>query len=120
MRLLLAAGKADLRLALELLLNEQPGVEIVGTASESDGLLALIHTTHPDMIVTDWRLPGRLMPAIISDASKSESQPRIIILANDSSDCEAALGAGADAAVLKGASPHLLLATFQSIRSRAA
>ena len=58
MRLLLAAAQPNLRLSLELFLSEQPGVEIVGSASESAGLVALIHTTDPDMILTDWDLPA--------------------------------------------------------------
>ena len=120
MRVLLAAGRADLRLSLELLLSEQPGVEIVGSASEGDGLLALIHTTKPDLLVTDWEIPGRPMPAIISEAIKSNPHPRILILASSNSGCQAALGAGADAAVLKGSSPNLLLTTFQNVRSKSA
>jgi DNA-binding NarL/FixJ family response regulator len=118
MRLLLAAGQADLRLSLELLLSEQPGVEIVGSASESDGLLALIQTSEPDMILTDWDLPGRPLATILSEQDRSYDLPKTIILTASDRDRQAAIEAGADAAVLKGASPDLLLSAFQEIRTQ--
>jgi len=118
--LLLATAQTDLRLSLELLLSEQPGVEIVGTASESDGLLALTRTCRPDMIMTDWNLPGRPLPNILSEAANLPTHPKIIILTTLNSYNQAALDAGADAVVLKGASPDLLLATFERVRGKAA
>lgn len=117
MRLLLATAQPDLRLSLELLLGEQPGVKIVGTVSESDGLLALIHTTTPDMIVTDWDLPGRPLTAIFNETNLPKP-PKIIILINRISDTQRAQETCADAVVLKGASPDILLKTFQQVRKQ--
>ena len=54
MRTVLAIGDSDLLLALQLLLNEEPRVNIVGTTSELDGLLSLIETTGPDLVLLDW------------------------------------------------------------------
>jgi MFS family permease len=67
--------QADLRLSLELLLSEQPGVEIVGVASESSGLLALIETSKPDMIVSDWELLVR--PLVTIPPERDQSCPRL-------------------------------------------
>jgi len=118
MRLLLAAGKANLRLSLELLLSEQPGVEIVGSASEGAGLLALIQTSEPDMILSDWDLPGRPLATLLAGRDQSYHLPKTIILTTSNRDRQAALDAGADAAVLKGASPDLLLSAFQELRTQ--
>jgi DNA-binding NarL/FixJ family response regulator len=118
MRLLLAAGKADLRLSLELLLSEQPGVEIVGVTSESDGLLALIRTAEPDMILADWDLPGPSLSNVIAQAQQKQHPPKTIVLVADNSDCQIAVNAGADAVVLKGSSPDILLSAFQKLRSQ--
>ena len=120
MRLVLATAHTDLRLSLELLLSEQPGVIIVGAVSEGDGLMALIGTTNPDMVMAEWDLPGRSLPTIISALEKSDPHPRIIILTGRNRDCQTAVAAGADAAVLKGASPDFLLTTFREVRSRPA
>ena len=116
MRLLLAAGQPNLRLSLELLLSEQPGVEIVGSASESDGLLALIHTSKPDMILTDWDLPGPPLANVIAEAYQKQHPPTTIVLVTHNSDYQTAVNAGADAVVLKGSSPDLLLSAFQKLR----
>ena len=118
MRLLLAAGQADLRLSLELLLSEQPGVEIVGSASESDGLLALIQTSKPDIILTEWNLPGRSLATILPERERSLHHPKTIVLTASNRDCRVAIEAGADAVVLKGASPDFLLSAFQEIRTQ--
>lgn len=116
MRLLLAAEKADLRLSLELLLSEQPGVEIVGSASESKGLLALIHTSDPDMILMDWDLAGRSSVNIIAEAKQLQQSPTTIVLITYSSDYQMAVEAGANTVVLKGSSPDVLLSAFQELR----
>ena len=59
MNVVLAVRQAHARLALELLLNEEPGVMVVGTASETEGLLALTWIAHPDLVVLEWGLDGR-------------------------------------------------------------
>ena len=41
MRVLLADQRPDVRLSLAILLGKEPGVSIVGSASETEGLLAL-------------------------------------------------------------------------------
>lgn len=70
MRVLLADQNPDIRLALAILLNKEPGVTVVGSVSETTGLLALIQSTQPDIIILDSRLPGipttELFPAFHS------------------------------------------------------
>ena len=118
MRLLLAAGKTDLRLSLELLFSELPGVEVVGSASETGGLMALIKTSEPDMVLTDWDLPVWPLATILSKRERSYHLPKMIVLAASNSECRAAKEAGADAAVLRGSSPDLLLSAFQELRTQ--
>ena len=116
MRLLLATAHLDLRLSLELLLSEQPGVEIVGAASECDGLVALTRTTKPDIIVTDWELPGRPLSPIIAAAHLFSPPPLTMVLLSENSSYQEAIESGADAVVEKGASPDVLLTTFQKLQ----
>lgn len=116
MRLVLAAGQLNFRLALELLLSEQPGVDIVGTASECAGLSALVQTTKPDLILAEWDLPGISLPKIIGEADSLQPPPMIMILINENSSYQTALQAGANAVVLKGISPDVLLAAFNKFR----
>lgn len=119
MRLLVAAPESNLRLSLELLLSEQPGVKIVGTASESDGLLALIRTTKPDIVIANWDLPERPLSSIISHTNKQSNPPKFIILTTTYSESQTAKRAGADFTVMKGSSPDILLDTFQRASNQA-
>ncbi len=116
MRLLLAATEPDLRLSLQLLLGEQPGVVIVGTASEGDGLLALMRTSRPQMIVTEWDLPGHPLPALIAEAHYLQPFPASVMLMAGEANYAAAENSGADAVVLTGASPEFLISAFHRLQ----
>jgi DNA-binding NarL/FixJ family response regulator len=56
MRVLLADDKVDLRSALRLLLEQEPGVELIDEVSDIDGLLAQVNRLHPDLLLLDWEL----------------------------------------------------------------
>jgi DNA-binding NarL/FixJ family response regulator len=45
-------------LALEILLREEPGTDIVGTASEAAGVRSLLQASLPDLVMFDLDLPG--------------------------------------------------------------
>ena len=116
MRLLLATAQPDLRLSLELLLSEQPGVEIVGAASESDGLVALTRTTDPDLVVTEWDLPGRAMSKTITELHHFRRPPVVLLLIGDISSNEEVIDSGADAVIAKGSPPDHLLAVIKQLQ----
>ena len=112
MRMLLATADPDLRLSLELLFDEQPGVQIVGIASEGEGLQALLRTTRSHLILADWNLPGLLLSAIIDEARQMQPSINTLIMVNSGEGLEPARDSGADAVVLKGTPPDHLLAVF--------
>ena len=118
MRILLAIEDGDLRLSIELLLSQEPSVTVVGFASEAEGLLALLDSARPDLVILDWDLPGRpvteLMPHILIHFPKI----RVILLGTEPAFKEMALQAGADAFVVKGDPPEKLLDAFRQARSR--
>ena len=58
MRVLLADDQAQVRSALRLLLTQEPGLSVVGEATEAQALLAQAEDIHPDMVLLDWELPG--------------------------------------------------------------
>jgi DNA-binding NarL/FixJ family response regulator len=110
---LLAAENPDLRLALELLLHEQPGVTVVGTASETKGLLALIEITSPDIVIMEWELPGPLPVGGMHQVLGLAHPPCFIVLGRNAKAKEDALAAGAAAFVLQGGSPDELIAVLR-------
>ncbi|MGB5845598.1 MAG: response regulator [Anaerolineales bacterium] len=117
MRILLASGDTDLRLAIQLMLSEEPGITIIGSASDCKGLIALIKSTSPDLVLLDWELPGSNMEAVLLDIKTFASQPKInlIVLGRQPSMRQAALQAGADEYVVIGDPPDVLLETFRQL-----
>lgn len=55
-KVLLVEDYAPIRAQLEQLVLTVPGATIVGTADNPDDALALIDTTHPDVVVVDLQL----------------------------------------------------------------
>jgi DNA-binding NarL/FixJ family response regulator len=113
MRVLIATAQPNLRLSLEIYLSEQPGVDIVGSASSSGSLVALIQTARPDIVITDWELPGPPLPLLLKSMVETQ-KPKIIILNNDE-DQHLVREKGADAIVPKGTPPELLLKTLRQL-----
>jgi DNA-binding NarL/FixJ family response regulator len=56
-RVVLAEDNALLRQGVEKLIDHQEGLELVGTANDLPGLLALVEHVEPDVVVTDIRMP---------------------------------------------------------------
>jgi DNA-binding NarL/FixJ family response regulator len=110
MRILLADPQAKVRFALRVLLERQPGLEVVGEADSAEGLLAHIALSAADLVLLDWNLagavPARLLLALRHD------HPGLVVVALSSrpESRQAALSAGADAFVSKGNPPEHLLA----------
>jgi DNA-binding NarL/FixJ family response regulator len=119
MDIVLASARADLRFSMEVLLREQPGVVVTGTATGSEGLLALIETTSPILAILDWDLPGRAIEDVLARAQAADRRPYIIVLGKDAPTERIALAAGADDFVLYGDSPQYLLDAVQQARSQA-
>ena len=116
MRTLLAIEQHDLRLALELYLDQEPGVTVVSTASEAASLRALLRTARPDLVLLDWDLPGHDPSSLLIEAKRLRSPPHVILLGKDQNVKQAALAAGADAFVLRGDLPDELLAAIRHAR----
>ena len=66
MDIVLASARTDLRFAMEVLLREQPGMVVTGTATGSEGLLALIETIHPALVILDGDLPGQPIEDVLA------------------------------------------------------
>jgi DNA-binding NarL/FixJ family response regulator len=117
MDVVLASAKSDLRFALEVLLREQPGVSVVGTATGASGLLALIDSTSPDLVILDRSLPGRPWPDLLTAVCAGGARPCLIVLGKDQAARQEALGAGADAFVQLGDPPDSLLEAVEAART---
>ena len=116
MKILLATEDTNLRLSLELVLSEEPAVTVAGAASESEGLLALIKSTRPAIVLLDWNLPGRPPADVLAESCCRPESAYFIVLGSSAEDKQTALSAGADAFVVKGDPPDRLLSAFRTVR----
>jgi DNA-binding NarL/FixJ family response regulator len=117
MRIVLASAQLDLRLALEILLREEPGTDIVGTASETASVRSLLQSSLPDLFILDWDLPGYALIQLLAEARRLRRCPQIIVLGREGARQEA-LAAGADAFVFCGDLPGDLTAAILQSRAR--
>lgn len=119
MRIVLASAQFDLRLALEILLREEPGTDIVGTASEAASVKSLLQSCRPDLVLLDWDLPGNHTPIqLLAEARTLRPRPQVIVLGRDEAVRQEALAAGTDAFVSSGDLPCDLMDAIRQSRAR--
>lgn len=126
MRILLADDQPQIRSALRLLLEQEPGLTVVDEASEVDDLMARVEASQPDVVLMDWELPDRrpLSPslhprrALISALRSLNDHLAVVALSGRPEASRSALAAGADAFVSKGDPPERLLSTLQALDGR--
>jgi DNA-binding NarL/FixJ family response regulator len=113
MRILLADDEARVCSALKLMLEHQPGLQVVGEVGEAHSLLAEVRATQPDLLLVDWELPG--LPASTLFPALRDLVPTLIIVVLSSRPhvSHAAALAGADAFVSKVDPPEKVLAAVR-------
>ena len=114
LRILLATKDKNLRLAVYLVVSQEPGMDIVGTASDSSSALALFKTTNPDVVLMDYEICEATTGVALDAMKGSEDPAHIIVLGLNSREKDEALKAGADNFVRKGSAPHELVKAIQA------
>jgi DNA-binding NarL/FixJ family response regulator len=113
MRVLIADDGCKVRFALQVLLDSQPGLEVVGQATYAQDLSVQVEATEPDLVLLAWELSG--LDALGSIPALREVRPHlmVIVLSGRPEARQAALDAGADVFVSKTDPPEHLLAAIQ-------
>lgn len=114
MRIIVADDQAKVRSALRLVLEEQSGIEILGEAVDSTGLLDWVKAVCPDLILLDWELPGLPSAALLPLLHYYCSDLKMIALSSRPEIEQTALAAGAHAFVCKTDPPEQLLAQLHA------
>jgi DNA-binding NarL/FixJ family response regulator len=120
MRILLADDQSKVRFALRVLLERQPGVEVVGEAADAADLLAQTEASRPDLVLLGWELPGLDKADLPSALRQVCPDLTIVALSARPELRQTTLGAGANEFVCKCDPPQRLLSiiadhTCQSI-----
>lgn len=119
-RVVVADDQEIVRAGLTMLLNAQPGIEVVGQAADGQEAVTLARALRPDVCLLDIRMPG--MDGVeatrrIAGPDVVEPIAVVIITTFDLDEyVHAALKAGARGFLLKDAGPELLA---QAVRAAA-
>lgn len=116
-RVAIVDDHAILRQGLRALLEMESDLEVVGEAADTQGALALVRETRPDIVLSDVALPGRSGLDIIGELRACCPSLRILVLTAHGSEeyIRVALNARADGYVLKESSREELLLAIRSV-----
>jgi DNA-binding NarL/FixJ family response regulator len=80
-------------------------VEVVATASDGDHAVALAAETRPDVALVDFRMPRLAGVELVARLREAAPETRVVVYTADADEAlvRGALGAGADAVLLKEA-----------------
>jgi DNA-binding NarL/FixJ family response regulator len=120
-RIILADDHALFRSGVKRILEEVPGVEVVGEAADGMELLALLKEMTPDLVILDISMPKLRGLEAIQEVKVSHPQVKILILTmhKDEEYLSYALNAGAAGFILKqDADPELLEALITIRRGK--
>lgn len=112
-RVVLADDHAVVRKGVRALIDEIPGVEVVGEAGDGREALRLITETRPDVAVLDISMPGLNGLEVTSLARKRARKTRILLITihREEAFVRRAVAAGASGFVLKESdTPELAMA----------
>jgi two-component system, NarL family, response regulator NreC len=109
--LLLADDHAVVRSGLRLLLEAEPGHEVVAEAATAEDALRYTRAHRPDVLVLDLNMPGRPSLEVIPEIRAAAADTAIVVLTmqEDPAFAREALRAGALGYVLKEAADEELL-----------
>jgi DNA-binding NarL/FixJ family response regulator len=117
LRIFLACADQRLRVALLLLLDEEPGMAVVGITDSLPELLPLVETTQPDALLLEWELPIESLANLLADFRSPGRALKIVFFSNNPEDEEKVTSAGADYFILKNAPPDTLLPILREHRA---
>jgi len=118
MRLFIAIADQGLRLAMQVFLHRETGMEVVGLAADSNKLLAQIEAVEPDVLLLDWQLSGKSVLELIREIRAQEFSTQIVVVSVRPEEEAPFLSSGADAYIGKSSLPEELMDCLRTLRDR--
>lgn len=114
---LLADDHRLVRAGLRSLLADQQDLEVVAEASNGDELLQLLDSVHPDVVVTDLRMPGMDGLTALRRIRERHPELKVVVLSMDDSQqaIRGALTGGANGYVRKNAPASELATALRTV-----
>ncbi len=113
-RVLVADDQEIVRTGLRMILDAQPGIEVVGEAADGREAVALAHSLRPDVCLFDIRMPE--LDGIEATRLLADEPIAVVVITTFDLDeyVYGALKAGARGFLLKDAGPELLVQAIQA------
>jgi len=104
-RIVLADDHAVVRSALRMLLDAEPGLEVVAEAGDVDGAIRYLRGHRPEVLILDLNMPGRASLEALPDISEASPDTQVVVLTMQSEPAFAreAMQAGVLGYILKEA-----------------
>lgn len=116
-RILICDDHAIVREGLRSLITTEPGMVVVGEASDGEAAIQLQKALQPDVILMDLMMPRKDGISAIREIRSNSSSARILVLTSFAEDDQVfpAIKAGALGYLLKDASPIELLQAIREV-----
>src|SRR5687767_5931768 len=104
-RIVLADDHAVVRSALRMLLDAEPGMEVVAEAGDVEGAIRYVRGHRPEILILDLNMPGRASLEALPDIAAASPETQIVVLTMQSEPAFAreAMQAGVLGYILKEA-----------------
>lgn len=106
-----------MRSALQLLLQQQPGLTLMGAAADCEALLPQLLASCPDLILIDWDLSLPASATCLQAIQGCCPRARIIALCGQRHALQAGEHWGVDAVVSTAEPPDRLLRLLEMLRA---
>ncbi len=116
MRVFLTCKDERIKIALLLLVDNQPGMVVSGISDRLDGLAKQLETTKPEVLLLEWKLPLESLQNLMAEIHNLDCPPEVIFLSNKPAEREATLSAGANYFVVTNTPPDELLQILNDLR----
>ncbi|MGQ0605053.1 MAG: response regulator [Anaerolineales bacterium] len=116
-RIVLADDHALVLDGLRALLEAEPDLNVVATASDGERLLEAIHRFQPDVVVLDLQMPYMDGPTCLQRLRSEGLSVLVLVLSafGDAHSMRAAIENGADGFALKTEAPEMTLAAIRQV-----
>lgn len=120
-RVVVVDDQPTIRLGLTMILDNEPDITVVGEAADGQDALAVVRTTHPDVVLMDIRMPRldgvEATRLITADPVLADVRTIVLTTFNDEEYLFGALRAGASAFLLKDVDPATLITAIHRVHA---
>jgi NarL family two-component system response regulator LiaR len=115
-RVLLVDDHPPFRIGMRVLLEQHPGIQVVGEAESGRTALAAVAQLQPDVVVLDCQLPDLDGPTVAAELQASGARPHLLALSayDDLKYIRGLLAAGATGYLLKSEATETIVAAVQA------